>query len=355
MIIFTWVQGRHHLELWIQLEINKSLGQFFVEYVPWSPTIQVHCDCIDYWHCVLCIKIRVLTSKNAIKKLSIELREYSSHCLSALACLDKLKIAWKEYRVAKKEVGSLWKAFVEDKIARKVHNRKVTTDNMVKMLKKEQRSIQEGVESKQIRERNNKQPVLEAEITDFITSITTTVYIQEKIVIAAAESNLWRQSQTVGTAFHQSALFDTFGPCADIEANCLGILDGTFVLHEDADPYAVTLLKTMVEPQSLRDKSPINCIPWRECRGLAPSKRHHRCVVRSSNQRSSQVLCLCLTLNDIDCMMQSALLEFDLTPKEWCVPLITLKFWRRWVNKHWRDAPDSTYAPWIPNQQQEYR
>ena len=132
---------------------------------------------------------------------------------------------------------------------------------MVKMLKKEQRSIQEGVESKQIRERNNKQPVLEAEITDFITSITTTVYIQEKIVIAAAESNLWRQSQTVGTAFHQSALFDTFGPCADIEANCLGILDGTFVLHEDADPYAVTLLKTMVEPQSLRDKSPINCIP----------------------------------------------------------------------------------------------
>ena len=77
----------------------------------------------------------------------------------------------------------------------------MTTENMVKMLKKEQRSIQEGLESRQIRGRNNKQPVLKAEVTDFITSIIKTVYTQEEIVIAAAESNLRRQSQTVDTAF----------------------------------------------------------------------------------------------------------------------------------------------------------
>ena len=66
---------------------------------------------------------------------------------------------------------------------------------------REERSIQESVDSRQIRGRNNKQPVLKAEITDFITGITRTVYTQEEIVAAAAESNLRRQSQIICTAF----------------------------------------------------------------------------------------------------------------------------------------------------------
>ena len=116
------------------------------------------------------------------------------------------------------------------------------------MLKREQQSIQEGMESRQIRGRNNKQLVLKAEITNFITGTTTTVYTQGEIVFAAAESNLRRQSQTEGTAFHKPALFDACGPCAENKANGLGVLDGMFVPHEDADPYAVSLLETLVQP-----------------------------------------------------------------------------------------------------------
>ena len=119
---------------------------------------------------------------------------------------------------------------------------------MVKMLKKEQRSIQEGVESRKVRGRNNKQPVLKAEITNFTTNITITMYTQEEIVVATAESNLRRQSQTVGTAFRQPTLFDAFGPCADNKDNYLGVLDGTFVPHEDTVPYVVSLLEIMVQP-----------------------------------------------------------------------------------------------------------
>jgi len=58
------------------MEVDKSIGQFFTGSVPWSPTIQVHRDRIDYWHRVLRIKTGVLTSKNAIKKLSIKIAEY---------------------------------------------------------------------------------------------------------------------------------------------------------------------------------------------------------------------------------------------------------------------------------------
>ena len=87
----------------IQMEVDNSIGQFFTGAIPWLPTLQVHCNRIDYWHRVLCIKTGVLISKNAIKKLSVKLGEYSGHYLTALACLDKLKIAWKEYCATKKD------------------------------------------------------------------------------------------------------------------------------------------------------------------------------------------------------------------------------------------------------------
>ena len=119
---------------------------------------------------------------------------------------------------------------------------------MIKMLRKEQRSIRESHDLQQIRGRNNKQPVLKVKITDFITESVRTVYIQKEIAITAAESKMRHQSQTVGTTYRQPPLMDAFGPCADNKENYLGVLDGTFVLHPDADPYAVLLLETMVQP-----------------------------------------------------------------------------------------------------------
>ena len=190
---------------------------------------------------------------------------------------------------------------------------------MVKMLKREQQSIQESVESKQIRGRNNKQPVVKAEIIDFNTSTTTTVYTQEEIVIAAAKSNLRRQSQTVVIAFREPALFDAFGPYADNEASCLGVLDGTFVPREDADPYAVLLLETMVQPQSLKDRGPINCIPTPVDNVDAWQPQKDTTGVLFGVQTNTHHMCCTFdpTLNDIDCMMRSVPLEFDVTPEKW--------------------------------------
>ena len=188
----------------------------------------------------------VLTSKNAIKRLSIKLGEYSGQYLTSLAFLDKLKIACTEDRVAKKEAWTLRKSFLDEKIARKVNDRSVTTENMVKMMERKQRSNQEGVESRQIRGKNNKQPVLKVEITDFVTGITTTVHTQEEIVAAAVELNLRCQSKTIGTAFRQPALFNASGSCADNGENCLGVLTDSLIHHEDADPRAVSLLESVM-------------------------------------------------------------------------------------------------------------
>ena len=127
-------------------------------------------------------------------------------------------------------------------MSRKVADRKVTTEQLTKMMIREERSRQEGRDSKQIRGRNIKSPVLKAEVTDFITGISRIVEIQEAIVGAIAESNLRRQSQTVGTAFCLTPLEDTFGTCANNEANCHSVIAGTFIPPEGSDPFAVSLL-----------------------------------------------------------------------------------------------------------------
>ena len=92
-------------------------------------------NCIDYWHRVLHIKTIVLTSKNAIKKLSIKLGEYSGHYLTALACLDKLKIAWKDYPAAKKVAWELCETFIQGKIDQQAEDRNTTSEHMENMLK----------------------------------------------------------------------------------------------------------------------------------------------------------------------------------------------------------------------------
>ena len=53
-----------------------------------------------------------LTSKQALEKLSFKISEYSGQYLTTLAALDKLKVAWKEYRTAKKEAWELRKSFL---------------------------------------------------------------------------------------------------------------------------------------------------------------------------------------------------------------------------------------------------
>ena len=104
------------------MEVDKLLGQFSNVAILWFPIIQVYQDQIDYWYCIFWMKMGVLTSKNAIKKLSFKIGEYSGQELTSLACLDKLKISWEEYQVAKKDVWALQKTFLDGKVARKAQD-----------------------------------------------------------------------------------------------------------------------------------------------------------------------------------------------------------------------------------------
>ena len=112
---------------------------------------------------------------------------------------------------------------------------------------------------------------------------------------------------------------DDFGPCADNKVNCLGVLDGTFVPHHHADPFAGSLLEKMVQLQSLRDKVPINCIPCPEESAEAWHKQKDITGVLSGVPSNANQKCCAFdpTLNEINTTMRTAPLEFGFTPKKW--------------------------------------
>jgi hypothetical protein len=62
--------------------VDDKLLKFHAGAVPWSPAIQKYRDCVEYWHQVLRTKTDVLTSRTAIKRLSIKIGEYSGYYLS---------------------------------------------------------------------------------------------------------------------------------------------------------------------------------------------------------------------------------------------------------------------------------
>ena len=161
---------------------------------------------------------------------------------------------------------------------------------------------------------------MKAEVTDFITGITRVVETQEEIVAAAAESNLRRQTQTEGTAFCLPPLEDTFGSCANNEANCHAVIAGTFDHPEGSDPFVVSLLQALEQPSSLYDKGWIDFEVTPTAQSQAWRSQKYKTAVEPSALSNSHYICSTYdpTLNEVDCMMRSVPLEFAFTPASWC-------------------------------------
>ena len=154
----------------------------------------------------------------------------------------------------------------------------------------EERARQESRDSKQIRARNNKSPVLKAEVTDFITGTTRVVETQEETIAAAAESNLRRQTQTVGTAFCLPPLEEAFGSCANNEANCHAVIAGTFIPPDGSDPFAVSLLQALEQPSSLSNKGLIDFKVTPELHSQAWKSQKDKTVVEPSALSNSHYI-----------------------------------------------------------------
>ena len=79
-----------------------------------------------------------------------------------------------------------------------------------------------------------------------------------KIVAAAAESNLRRQTQTIGTAFCLSPLEDAFGPYTNNEVNYNNFIAGSFIPPDSSNPFPVSLLQALEQSTLLSNKGVID-------------------------------------------------------------------------------------------------
>ena len=71
----------------------------------------------------------------------------------------------------------------------------------------------------------------------------------------------------VGTAFSLLLLVKVFNTCANNEANYNAVVEGSFILDENADPFDVDLLATFARPVSLKAKGLISLTvtPMKHC------------------------------------------------------------------------------------------
>ena len=162
------------------------------------------------------------------------------------------QVSTKVYKEAKKDASKWRTGFQETFVTAKAKERGLSEEVVIKQMKREKESKEKGLNSRIIRGRNNKAPVVRA-IANY------EVNTHEAIVEAAAPSFLMRQKQTEDTPFMMSPLLDTLWYLAESPA-ADDIIDGRYRPPPGIDPYACEFIEVLAMPASIRAKCPVNCI-----------------------------------------------------------------------------------------------
>ena len=106
-------------------------------------------------------------------------------------CINRLKLAHTDYKEAKKEASKWRTCFQETLVTAKAKERGLSEEVVIKQMKREKESKEEGSHSRIIRGRNNKAPVIRA-IATGPDGVGYQVGTHSTIVEATAPSFLMR-------------------------------------------------------------------------------------------------------------------------------------------------------------------
>jgi hypothetical protein len=238
--------------------VDGKLLKFHAGAVPWSPAIQKYRDCVEYWHRVLRTKTDVLTSRTAIKRLFIKIKEYLGYYLSTAEARVELKEAIRAYKAAKKEAFKMRVGFNETLVQAVAKDEEKDPKMVWKRMNRKKQAKDQGRVARTIRKRNIKEPVLKGVALCKETGLQKVVDTQESLVQAVAESNLRRQTQTEFTPFRSAPMLEEFGYCGENYKNIQSVLDGTYEPSQGTDPYAIEFIQELEMPDSIRVKGPID-------------------------------------------------------------------------------------------------
>jgi hypothetical protein len=134
-----------------------------------------------------------LTSRTAIKRLSIKIGEYLGYYLSTAEAIVKLKEAIRAYKGAKKEAFKMRVGFIETLVQAVAKDAEKDPKMVRKGMNREKQAKDQGRVARTIGKRNIKEPVLKGVALCKETGLQKLVNTQESLVQAVAESNLRRQ------------------------------------------------------------------------------------------------------------------------------------------------------------------
>lgn len=212
------------------------------------------------------------------KWLTIKLNKYLGEHSTYEETVQRLKTARHEYKVAQTIAHKLEKDFQNEYISRCVKDQKVSPNVMKKMMSSKEHSRDIGRISKDIHECNNRTLVLKATVICSITGVKSIIKIHEKIVEAAAKSNLKCQCKTEGTAFRIYPLLQDFRYCADNKINVDAVLNGTYIVPPGTDQYVKEFIKTLSLPEFIWAKNTINLLVMPEEQKMPGETESNHCL-----------------------------------------------------------------------------
>jgi hypothetical protein len=237
-----------HLKL--RTLIERNLRKLRMGGVPWSPKLQGFRNSIELWSMILRKRKGVKVSNTRIRRFMAKTGVWNAFLADATGAEMSLKTAHRQYRAAKTE-ASVWRDdFLQSFAEAKATKNGTSVDHELKQLTR--------VEGQKTQARNVKRMLKKlgnpSTTKLYYTSDGVRTECTDKLSMEAAciAENTARFSQAESTPPMTEPLVTDLGYLADTEA-AQRILDGTYDIPADLDPYAAKLIHELRMPASIRN------------------------------------------------------------------------------------------------------
>jgi hypothetical protein len=239
-------------------KIQSRIRKLNMGGVPWSPKLQPYRDTIELWKMIRRKRKGIKISVKRIRRFMAKTGVHDALENDLEQVEIYLKVAEKDYKVAKKS-AALWRNDFLDELAKAKADKKGTEpEKELKSLKQVEKQRRQARNIKRMRGKLGNGQVTKVYQTDE-DGIKTVCETQETMVKAFFKENDERFSQTEPTPPMQPPLVNDLGYLAETEM-ADQVLEGTYEIPQEVDRYTQELLQELRRPEIVRKKGPIHTV-----------------------------------------------------------------------------------------------
>ncbi len=240
-----------HIKL--RKHIERNLRKLRMGGVPWSPKLQGFRDAIELWSMIVRKRKGVTVSNTRIRRYMAKTGVWDAFEPDATAAAHNLKTAHRTYRHAKQQAISWRDEFLLSIADANASKYGTSVDQEWKKLTRVEGQKTQARNVKRMLKKLGKNSTTKLYYTcDGVRTECTDKVSMEEACIA---ENTARFSQTEATPPMTEPLLSDLGYLADTEA-AQRILDGTYEIPADLDPYAALLIQELRMSDSIRNSPP---------------------------------------------------------------------------------------------------